>query len=88
MTAKCRKGKKDGKIIPRVVSLKAFEMCTKNIVYNIITILTIFGQNTAEFDDNQILLAMICIYLSEFGLKSHILGQKKKYVCLRSDDRP
>ena len=38
-------------------------------MYNINTIFTNFGQNSAEFYDNHILLSMICIFCSEFGLK-------------------
>ena len=60
----CSQGKENGRE-DRTASLKAFEM--SNEVY-IITIFTIFGQNT-EFRDNHILLSMICIFSSEFGLK-------------------
>ena len=48
-------------------------MCKKNIVYNIITNVAYFGQNTAGFYDNQILLTMTCIFVSEFELKSRYL---------------
>ena len=37
----------------------------ENIVYNIITIFTIFGQNTAEFYDNHILLTVICTFFGQ-----------------------
>ena len=40
----------------RTASLNAFEMCKENRVSNIMIIFTSFGQNTAGFDDNHILL--------------------------------
>ena len=43
----------------------------KILIYNIKTIFTSFGQNTAESYDNQILLTMVCIFWPEFGLKRH-----------------
>ena len=42
-----------------------------------------FGQNTAKFYDNHILLTMICIFLSEFGLKSHCKSTEKGKVFLK-----
>ena len=51
----------------RTDSPKAFEMCTKNIFYITISIVSIVGQNTVECYDNHILLTMICtnVYLSQ-----------------------
>ena len=55
----------------RTVNLKVFEMCMESLFYdNNLSNLSNFGQNTAEFYDKHILLSMICIFLSEFGLKS------------------
>ena len=39
-----------------------------------VTIFTIFGQNSAECFDNRILLTMICMFLIETGLKSRNLA--------------
>ena len=58
----------DSKIGPPV---RRHLKCARKIsIYNIETIFTSFGQNTAEFFyDNHILLTMLCIFLREFGLK-------------------
>ena len=44
------------------------------MVHNMVTIFTIFGQNSAEFYDNRILLTMIFMFLSETVLKSRNLA--------------
>ena len=38
-------------------------------MYNMKRIVNSFGQNTAEFYENHILLTMMCIFWSEFELK-------------------
>ena len=45
----------------------------ENIVYIMIAIFTILGQKTAELNDYHILLTMLYIFLSEFGLNSRNL---------------
>ena len=61
--------KTDCKIGP-LASLKVLKMCIKIIVYTMITIFTIFGQNTPEYYKS---LSFNCdLYIFwEFGLKSH-----------------
>ena len=44
-------------------------MARKILIYNIKTISTSFGQNTAEFYDKQTLLTLVSIFWPEFGLK-------------------
>ena len=51
----------------RAFSQKVFNMCTKNIIYDIKSICTTFGQKTVEFYDNDILLTIICIFGQNFG---------------------
>ena len=69
-------------------------MCTKNIVYNMITIFTIFGQNTFEFYDKHIFLTVLRIFWPEFRLKPryfelHLMEKGKVFSkhCPPSDTR-
>ena len=51
----------DGKIGPPA---RRHLKCARKII----TIFTVFGQNTAEFYDNHILLTMTCIFFQNLGL--------------------
>ena len=60
-------------------------MCKKNIVYDIITIYTNFGQNSAEFYKKYILSTVLCIFWPEFGSKPrdfalHLLENGKVFL--------
>ena len=59
--------KRDGKI--GQPAHKALKNCMENINIQCETIFTSFGQKTAEFYYDHILLTMMCIFCLEFGLK-------------------